>query len=624
MIRRPNRTATSLEIAGGRKNRIAKEETPLESKNLIIAVVLSMAVIFVFGVLIPSFMQKGKKGEPRVESTSTKTSTEDGKTGAGAPQEKEAPPEKGAEETPAPAEGKSALPLYPEQKVTLRTPLVKAVFSTKGAALVSYELLDSHYDVDKKGSNQDLVTRDPADGSLLRQIGFLAESPGGRVPEDLDYRIEKETEDTVVFVSEVGPWRITRWYRMFNGYKISASTTVTNIGGAPASLRPAMVVRSYKEEKKATGIMAWLNPSRDIPTGLCNLAGKTERKDIKKLRGDKLTQAGEITFTAVDNLYFMSALIPVNPSRKGGGDAALAADHGASSGCVVSADDQGVIEARLTRAESNLGPGQSMTMGAISYIGPKEYTRLSDFGYELRTAINFGWFGALAIFFLAVLKVLHGWVLNWGLAIILLTIIIKVVLMPLTHWSSVSMRNMTAVKPLIDEINRRYKAPEDREKKNQAMMELYKAHKINPAMGCLPMLLQMPIWIALYSMLARSVELYHTPFFLWIGDLSQRDPYFVLPILLGGSMFLQQKMMPTTTDSQQAKMMQYFMPVMFTGFMLFLPAGLNLYILVSTVLTIVQQQIMYKPKVATAPDKKVQLLAEIDQRELKKDKARKK
>jgi len=593
----------------------------LESKNLIIAVVLSMAVIFVFGVLVPSYMQKDKKGEPRVESKDAKTSTEGGEKGpAEPPEKKEAPPEKGEEETSAPAKG----PSYPEQKVTLRTSLAKAVFSTKGAALVSYELLDSHYDVDKKGSKQDLITRDPADGSPLRQIGFLAESPGGRVPEDLDYRIEKETEDTVLFASEAGPWRITRWYRLFDGYKINASTTVTNVGGAPASLKPAMVVRSYKAEKKATGIMAWLNPSRDIPTGLCNLAGKTERKEIKKLRDERLSLAGEIIFTAVDDLYFMSALIPVKPPGKGGGDSALAADHGSSSGCVVSADEQGIIEARLTRAESNLGPGQSATMGAIGYLGPKEYTRLSDFGYELRTAINFGWFGALAIFFLAVLKVLHGWVLNWGLAIILLTIIIKVALAPLTHWSSVSMRNMAAVKPLIDEINKRYSAPEDREKKNQAMMELYKAHKINPAIGCLPMLLQMPIWIALYSMLARSVELYHTPFFLWIGDLSQRDPYFVLPILLGGSMFLQQKITPTTADSQQAKMMMYFMPVMFTGFMLFLPAGLNLYILVSTVLTIVQQQVMYKPKVATAPEKKVQLLAEIDQRELKKDRARKK
>jgi len=135
-------------------------------------------------------------------------------------------------------------------------------------------------------------------------------------------------------------------------------------------------------------------------------------------------------------------------------------------------------------------------------------------------------------------------------------------------------------------------------------------------MGCFPMLLQMPIWIALYQMLARSVELYHSKFFLWIDDLSQRDPYFVLPLVLGASMFVQQKMTPTTADSQQAKMMLYFMPAMFTVFMLMLPSGLNLYILVSTILTIIQQKFMYKPKVVTASEANVKLMADIDNKEV--------
>jgi YidC/Oxa1 family membrane protein insertase len=214
------------------------------------------------------------------------------------------------------------------------------------------------------------------------------------------------------------------------------------------------------------------------------------------------------------------------------------------------------------------------------------------------------------------LKTFYSWFGNWGLAIIFLTFIIKLVLLPLTHWSYVSMRNLSAIKPLIDDINRRYNAPEDREKKNQAILELYKTHKINPMMGCFPMLLQMPIWIALYQMLARSVELYHSKFFLWIDDLSQRDPYFVLPLVLGASMFVQQKMTPTTADSQQAKMMLYFMPAMFTVFMLMLPSGLNLYILVSTILTIIQQKFMYKPKVVTASEANVKLMADIDNKEV--------
>jgi YidC/Oxa1 family membrane protein insertase len=157
-------------------------------------------------------------------------------------------------------------------------------------------------------------------------------------------------------------------------------------------------------------------------------------------------------------------------------------------------------------------------------------------------------------------------------------------------------------------------------------MALYKTHKINPLMGCFPMLLQMPIWIALYRMLANSVELYRTPLILWISDMSQPDPYFVLPLVLGASMFLQQKLTPTTADSQQAKMMMYMMPIMFTFFMLMLPAGLNLYILVNTVLTIAQQKLLYRPKVVTAEASKVQLMSEMEpgqadeQRKARKDK----
>lgn len=597
-----------------------------------------MAVIFVFGLLLPSYMSKKKQAETptaQEEKKETKpgTKTAEGKDEGAA----EGEPANGTEgEGKAEGEtgdgkgqetGKPPLPDYPEEKVKLETPLVTAVFSTRGGSLVRYELLDHHYYLEKDRKNQDLVSRLPESGAGLPQLLFRAESASAPVPDDLAYRVLKQTDDTAVFVSEYGPWRIKRWVRIFDGYMLNVATTITNVGQEPAGIKPFFEVQSYKEQKKATGILGWLNPSRDIPGGLCNLAGETEHKDIGKLQKEKLSRAGEILFTSVDELYFTSSLIPVKGKKKaGGGDSVLASDQTGSFGCTVSVDENQVIRAQLFRAESNLAPGESTTLRAISYMGPKEYNRLSDFGYMLKTAINFGWFGSLSIFFLGTLKWLYSWAGNWGLAIILLTLVIKIILLPLTHWSYVSMRNMAAVKPLIDEINKKFGAPEDREKKNQAMLELYKTHKINPMMGCFPMLIQMPIWIALYSMLARSVELYHTPFFLWITDLSQRDPYFILPVVLGASMFIQQKLTPTTADSQQAKMLMYFMPIMFTGFMLFLPAGLNLYILVSTVLTILQQKLLYKPKVATTVDKKVQLMADIDQKELstlKKDKARK-
>lgn len=590
-----------------------------------------MAVIFVFGVLLPSFMSKKEPaGEQRVEEEETKPAKPAGEETV------EAPVEEGKEsENAVPAEGEAGqekeegaaeLPTYPEKRVELKTPLVEAVFSTKGAALVSYELQDPHFYVEKKSVKQNMVSRFPETQAVLPQLTFRADSAKTPIPEDLSYRLHKKTEDTLVFISEYGPWRIKRWYRIFDDYKISTATTLTNIADEPITVKPAVLVRLFKKEETISGVLGWLNPKRDIPGGMCNLAGDQERKDIKKLHKEKLSRAGDIYFVAVNDLYFVTSIMPLKSRKIKGGDSSLFADQASSFGCTVTVNDRNVIVGQLFQAESNLAKGESTRLAVTGYIGSKEYQRMSDFGYDLKTGIDYGWFGSLSIFFLSVLKTLHSWVGNWGLAIILLTLIIKIVLLPLTHWSYVSMRNMSAVKPLIDEINKKFGAPEDKEKKQQAMMELYKAHKINPMMGCFPMLLQMPIWISLYSMLARSVELYHTPFFLWITDLSQRDPYFILPVVLGASMFLQQKLTPTTADSQQAKMMMYFMPVMFMGFMLFLPAGLNLYILVSTVLTIVQQKFLYKPKVATAVDQKVRLMSDIDQKELsnlKKDKTRK-
>ena len=181
------------------------------------------------------------------------------------------------------------------------------------------------------------------------------------------------------------------------------------------------------------------------------------------------------------------------------------------------------------------------------------------------------------------------------------------------------MQKMQGLKPLIDDLNRKYPEPEDKEKKSKELMRLYSTHKINPFTGCFPMLLQMPIWISLYRMLGASVELYRTPLFLWIKDMSQPDPWFVLPIVLGGSMFAQQKLTPTTADAQQAKMMLWMMPIMFTVFMLFLPAGLCLYILVNTVLTVAQQQLLYRPKALQSGTKSaasVTLMSEMDPAEV--------
>jgi YidC/Oxa1 family membrane protein insertase len=189
---------------------------------------------------------------------------------------------------------------------------------------------------------------------------------------------------------------------------------------------------------------------------------------------------------------------------------------------------------------------------------------------------------------------------NWGIAIILLTFFVKLVLFPLTHKQMASMAKMKELKPEMDRLNELY--ADDREKKGAAVMELYRKKGVNPMAGCFPVLLQLPIWFSLYSSLSSNIRLLHAPFALWWGDLSSPDPYFVLPLALGVLMFVQQKLAPPTgADPMQAKMMLYLMPGMITSFMLFLPAGLCLYMFTNSALSIVQQRVIESRLKTTVP-----------------------
>jgi YidC/Oxa1 family membrane protein insertase len=227
----------------------------------------------------------------------------------------------------------------------------------------------------------------------------------------------------------------------------------------------------------------------------------------------------------------------------------------------------------------------------MAYLGPKMPEELSIAGHGLRSAINTGFFTSLASGLTALLALIHSVVGNWGLAIILLTVFVKLALYPLTHKQMESMAKMKELKPEMDRINELY--ADDREKKGAAVMELYRKKGVNPMAGCFPVLLQLPIWFSLYSSLSSNIRLLNAPFALWWRDLSSPDPYFILPLALGVLMFVQQKLAPPAgTDPLQAKMMQYMMPVMITSFMLFLPAGLCLYMFTNSALSIVQQRVI--------------------------------
>lgn len=222
----------------------------------------------------------------------------------------------------------------------------------------------------------------------------------------------------------------------------------------------------------------------------------------------------------------------------------------------------------------------------LVYAGPKEYDRLKKYGVGLEHIVDFGFFSILAIPLFWLMKVFYSVVNNYGVAIIFLTIITRIPFIPIIHKSMKSMQKIQAVQPKIAEIREKYK--KDPKRMNQEIMALYKKHKVNPFGGCLPILLQIPVFFALYKILSISIELRNAPFILWITDLSSKDPYYILPIIMGVTMVIQQKITPSTMDPKQQKLMM-LLPILFTLLFLTFPSGLVLYWLINNILGIAQQ-----------------------------------
>lgn len=244
-----------------------------------------------------------------------------------------------------------------------------------------------------------------------------------------------------------------------------------------------------------------------------------------------------------------------------------------------------------------IAPQTVASAEAQIYIGPKDQYTLEEISPYLELSVDYGWLWWIAQPLFWLLNMIHSFVGNWGVAIILLTMLIKAAFFKLSATSYKSMANMRRVQPKMLDIREQY--AEDKQKQSQAMMELYKKEKINPMGGCLPILVQMPVFIALYWTLMESVELRHAPFILWIDDLSVMDPYFVLPILMGASMWFMQKLNPPPPDPLQAKLMQW-LPIVFTFFFLWFPSGLVLYWVVNNLLSMTQQYIITK-QIENAP-----------------------
>ena len=252
----------------------------------------------------------------------------------------------------------------------------------------------------------------------------------------------------------------------------------------------------------------------------------------------------------------------------------------------VAVDGNVATSSAIRRNVVSIAPGASETLSTTLFVGPKLQSQLEEIDKSLKLTVDYGWLTIISQPLFWLLSIVYGFVANWGLAIIVVTILIKLAFYKLTESSGRSMAKMRNLQPRMKALQDRYK--DDRQALSQAMMDLYKREKVNPAAGCLPILIQMPFFLAFYWVLLESVEMRQAPFALWITDLSTRDPYFILPLIMGVSMFLQQRLNPAPTDPVQAKVMQ-IMPIMFTVFFAFFPSGLVLYWVTNTVLSIAQQ-----------------------------------
>ena len=359
-------------------------------------------------------------------------------------------------------------------------------------------------------------------------------------------------------------YRFTR-----GGYAIGLEQVVTN--GSAAEWRGAEYVRikrhSHEVERSMFNVDSYSFDGPIVYNG-----DKSE-----KLKRDDLLEDGKYEFSAQQGWFgsiqhhFLRAVVPT-PGIDYKYDVGITGEVATSSA--------------IRRGLIAISPGNSETFSTTLFVGPKLQKQLEAIDKTLKLTVDYGWLTIISQPLFWLLSFVHGFVANWGVAIILVTFLIKLAFYKLTESSGRSMAKMRNLQPRMKALQDRYK--DDKPALSQAMMDMYKREKVNPAAGCLPILIQMPFFLAFYWVLLESVEMRQAPFALWITDLSTRDPYFILPLIMGVAMFTQQKLNPAPADPVQAKVMQ-IMPIMFTVFFAFFPSGLVLYWVTNTLLSIAQQ-----------------------------------
>ncbi len=450
-----------------------------------------------------------------------------------------------------------------EEFTRVETPLYSAVFTNKGGAITKWEL-KKHFTPKTEGSRPINLSQTIASKGSLKTSVVI-----NNVAEDLYFKASGTSDPTITLAagekkelvySAVTAEGVTIEKKyVFNAavYPVEAEITAASMKTGVAG-RTITAINASVAGKDASG----------YHTGPIINAGKK----LVRLDADDAAKSGSVdtAWFGVEDKYFLAVFIPKNGSVPN-----WTTETGANA----------ASKAELA-APFNLAPGAKAKTAFKAFLGPKEHLLLEAENVGLEDAIEFGVFAFIAQPSLTVLNFFQKYVANYGLAIIILTVIIKIVFYPLTAHSLKSMKEMQKVQPQLLAIREKFK--DNKEKLNKEMMDLYKRYKINPLGGCLPMVLQIPVFLALYEVLYVAIELRQAPFFLWITDLSEKDPYYISPALMGASMFIQQKMTPTTADPMQARIM-LFMPVIFTIMFLSFPSGLVIYWLVNNVLSIAQQ-----------------------------------
>jgi YidC/Oxa1 family membrane protein insertase len=539
-------------------------------KKTLLAIALSFLVLVIWQLF---FVKPPEKPAGTTGEVTPQTKVEEPAPAVSPPPEEVAalPPV----ETSAPTKESSA------REIVIEGPLYTMVITTDGGRIKSFALKEYRETIDKNSPPVNLVTTDVE--NLSPQVTF--DTPIKSFSDDVVY--DTNEPDTIVLsgtgvrtlvLTWVGREFVVEKSYTFDPatYAVTLDVSVTNLTDRDVTgdMGISLFDRIDPTKKKKWSIFG----SYTYPANYLVFVDKKLKKNaasgMKAEKEEVFT--GDVTWFGFDSKYFITSLVT---------------DGLSGSGVEFKREGEALISGIYRMGEVPFPSQSQVKKEAILYFGPKKAEPMDWVGHSLNSAIDYGFFAFLSIPLVWLLTFFYSIVKNYGVAIILLTIVVRLILYPFTHKSMKSMKEMQKLQPLITEIREKYK--NDREKMNQEVMRLYQTHKINPLGGCLPLLLQLPVFIALYKALYVAIELRQSPFVFWIKDLSEMDPYYVTPIIMGASYFIQQKLTPSTMDPTQQKIM-LLMPIIFTVIFLNLPAGLVLYFFVSNLLSIAQQVFINK------------------------------